>query len=95
VIVLIAETEIAFCVRESGRHTANEVTRNNRASAVIWRWWGRSSPPCRPLTAPAFGVIDGGAIKLIKRVRSIWFHRDYVILFELQIIAEVQLTTAF
>ena len=44
---------------------------------VSWRWWGRSSPPCGPLTASALGAIDGGAINLIKRGRSIWFHRDY------------------
>ena len=32
----------------------------------------------RLLTASALGAIDGGAIKSsIKRVRGIWFHRDY------------------
>ena len=47
---------------------------------MIRRWWGRSSPPLRaPNRARIRGAIDGGAIKLIKRVRSIWFHRDYVI----------------
>ena len=35
---------------------------------VSWRWWGRSSPPCGPLTASALGAIDGGAINLNKRV---------------------------
>ena len=35
------------------------------------------TPPCGPLIAPDRGAIDGGAIKLIKRVRSVWFHRDY------------------
>ena len=75
-IVLIAETEIAFCLRESARHTTNDVTRNNRASAVTTQMVGPQFAPCGPLTASALGAIDGGAIKLIKRVRSIWFHRD-------------------
>ena len=44
---------------------------------IIRKWWGRSSPPCGPLTASALGAIDGGAINQIKRVRSIWFHRGY------------------
>ena len=52
-IVLIAETEIAFCLGESERHTINDVTRNNRASTLIVEMVGRSSPPCGPLTAGA------------------------------------------
>lgn len=40
--------------------------------------WGRSSPPLRaPNRARIRGAIDGGTIKLIKQVRSIWFHRNW------------------
>jgi hypothetical protein len=39
-------------------------------------------PPLRaPNRARIRGAIDGGAIKLIKRVRSVWFHRDYAFSF--------------
>ena len=36
------------------------------------------TPPLQaPNRARIRGAIDGGAINLIKRGRSIWFHRDY------------------
>jgi hypothetical protein len=56
VIVLIAETEITFCVRESGRHTTTDVTRNNRASALIMETVG---PQFTPLPAPNRARIMG------------------------------------
>ena len=49
-------------------------------SLLGWLFLRMVGPQFTPLQAPnrarIRGAIDGGAIKLIKRVRGIWFHRE-------------------